>query len=83
MINDLERDIMASELGQSARLDQQPLIMKLVGDIRGVSAAQSRERLLGFVVHQIDDRQSRRHLGARGALQATIDLIPQKIGRLI
>ena len=79
----LEREIVAADIGQRARLDHQPRHADLVGKVGGAGRAQHRLRLVRLVVHQIDHRKPRRHLRARGALQAVVDLVLQKLGGLV
>jgi hypothetical protein len=79
----LEREIMAADVGQRARLDHQPRHADLVGEVGGAGGAKHGLRLVRLVVHQIDHREPRRHLRARGALQAVVDLVLQKLGALV
>ena len=79
----LEREIVAADIGQRAGLDHQPRHADLVGEVGGAGRAQHRLRLVRLVVHQIDHRKPRRHLRARGALQAVVDLVLQQLGALV
>ena len=79
----LEREIVAADVGQRARLDHQPRHADLVGEVGGAGRAQHGLRLVRLVVHQIDHGKPRRHLGARGALQAVVDLVLQQLGALV
>ena len=74
---------MPAHVGQRARFEQQALVAHFVGEVGGAGRAQRRQRAIGLVVHQIDDRQPRRHLRARGALQAVVDLVLQQLGGLV
>ena len=78
-----QRQVVAADIGQRARLQQQPLVAQFIGQIRGARGLQRRQRAIGLAVHQIDDREPGRDLGARGALQAVIDLVLEQFGGLV
>jgi hypothetical protein len=79
----LERKIVTAQLRERARLKQQALVAQLVREIGRACRPQGGERPLGLAVHQVDDREPRRHLRARGALQPVVDLMLQQLGRLV
>ena len=79
----LEREIVAADIGQRARLDHQPRHADLVGEVGGAGGPQHGLRLVRLAVHQIDHGEPRRHLRARGALQAVVDLVLQQLGGLV
>ena len=74
---------MAAGLRQRARFEEQALIAQFVRQFRGARLLQGGDRALRLAVHQIDDGQARRDLGARPALQAVVDLVLQQFGGLI
>ncbi len=74
---------MAADVGQRARLEQQPLIAQLVREFGDARRAQRRQRPVRLAVHQIDHRKPGRDLRARGALQPMVDLVLQQLGRLV
>ena len=78
-----ERQVVAADVGQRARFEQQPLVAQLVVDSRRCGSRAASRAPVGLAVHQIDDRQPRRDLRARGALQPMVDLVLQQLGRLI
>ena len=43
-----EREIVAADVGQRARLDQQALVAHLVGEVGGAGRAQHRQRRSGL-----------------------------------
>ena len=74
---------MAADIGERASLQQQALVAQLVVQVGDAGGAQHRQSPIGLAIHQIDDGKSRRDLRTRRTLQPMIDLILQKLGRLI
>ncbi len=81
--DDLERDVVPPGIRQGARLEQQALIAQLIRELGGARRIEGGNRPVGLAIHQVDDREPRRHLGARGPLQAMVDLVLQQFGRLV
>ncbi len=78
-----ERKIVAAAVGQSARLQQQPLFAQFAGKLGAARFLQGGDRALRLAVHEVDGGKAGRDLGARGAVQAVVDLVLEQFGRLV
>ena len=72
----VERIVPLLQRGEGARLQQQALMIHVVGQAVLIWRRTDRvQRLLRLLVHQIDHRQPRRDLRACDAVQPLVDLI--------
>ena len=81
--DDVEREIVPADVALRARLEQQPLLPQLAGEIGDARRAQRRERAVRLAVGEIDHRQARGDMRARRAVEPMLDLVLQQLARLV
>ena len=81
--DDVEREVVASDVALRARLQQQPLLAQFAGEIGDAGRAKRGDGAIRLAVGQIDHREPRGDLRARGALQPLVDLVLQQFAGLV
>ena len=81
--DDVEREIVASDVALRARLQQQPLLAQFAGEVGDARGAKRGDGAVRLAVGQIDHGEPRRDLRARRALEPMVDLVLQEFGGLI